>query len=218
MKNKKEVRTLEIDATELRTIRADGEAAKITGYAAVFNKLSENLGGFREKIKPGAFKDSIKDGDVRALWNHDSNFVLGRTKSGTLDLKEDNRGLLMTVTPPDTQWARDLLVSIERGDVTQQSFGFRTLDDKWEVKDDEDIRTLLKVDVFDVSPVTYPAYPDTTVATRSLDEWREDIKKKELESGTSDDEPDPNKPPKPTHREVNRIRRLSLLEKTQKTE
>ncbi len=161
-----------IGISELRTIRAEGEAPKIRGYAAVFNSMSQDLGGFREKIAPGAFKETIEAADVRALWNHDSNFVLGRNKSGTLALSEDENGLMMEVTPPDTQWARDLMISIDRGDVTQQSFGFRTVSDSWEKKDGEEIRTLEEVELFDVSPVTYPAYPDTSVALRSMDEWR----------------------------------------------
>lgn len=153
-------------------LRADGDDGKIRGYAAVFNSLSEDLGGFREQIAPGAFSETLSD-DVRALWNHDANFVLGRTTSGTLSLREDNHGLAIEIDPPDTQQARDLLVSIRRGDVSQMSFGFYTKDDGWEKRDGENIRTLRKVELLDVSPVTYPAYQDTAVAVRSLDTWSE---------------------------------------------
>jgi uncharacterized protein len=160
-------------ALELRA-DGEGEGRKIAGHAAVFDMLSENLGGFREKVEPGAFADTIKEHDIRALFNHDSAFVLGRNVAGTLRLKEDKAGLAIEIDPPDTQGARDLLTSIERGDVSQMSFGFRTLNDKWEETADGDlIHTLLSVRLFDVSPVTYPAYPDTDVAVRSLDVWQQ---------------------------------------------
>jgi len=184
-----------IPVTELRVVRSDGKAPVIRGYAAVFNKLSENLGGFREKIAPGAFKGAIAISDVRSLFNHDSNFVLGRMSSGTLEVKEDREGLLMEVIPPDTQWARDLMVSIDRGDINQQSFGFTVETDQWEEKEGADtIRTLIKIrQLFDVGPVTFPAYPDTSVATRSLEEWRKqksESNQNEPPDGTVDGEPD----------------------------
>ena len=162
-------------------VRASEEnGAKIVGYAAVFNSLSENLGGFREKIEPGAFKESIKTADVRALFNHDPNFVLGRTLSGTLLLSEDDKGLAIEISPPDTQAARDLMTSMQRGDISQMSFGFRTKTDRWETIDGENVRTLVEVDIFDVSPVTYPAYAETDAAVRSLNSWKgEDETKKE---------------------------------------
>ena len=153
-------------------LRADEHDGKIRGYAAVFDSLSEDLGGFREQIAHGAFSDTL-GADVRALWNHDANFVLGRTTSGTLTLREDSHGLAIEIDPPDTQQAKDLLISIRRGDVSQMSFGFYTQDDAWEQRDGENIRTLRKVELFDVSPVTYPAYQDTSVAVRSLDGWTE---------------------------------------------
>lgn len=152
---------------EVRVASDDSGKRRITGHAAIFDTLSEPLYGFREKIDPGAFSDTIKDDDIRALWNHDPNFVLGRNRSGTLKLKEDKTGLQVEIDAPDTQWARDLLVSIERGDVSQMSFGFRTIDDIWEKKEGELIRTLRKVECFDVSPVTFPAYVDTDVSVRS---------------------------------------------------
>lgn len=158
--------------TELRAITDDKGLRHITGYAAVFNSLSDDLGWFREKIDPGAFSETIKTDDVRALWNHDSNYPLGRNKSGTLSLSEDAHGLKIDVQPPDTQWARDLMTSIDRGDVDQMSFGFETLSDRWETVDKQEIRTLIKVRLFDVSPVTFPAYPDTEVGLRSLEEYR----------------------------------------------
>ena len=170
--------------TEIRINRGvDGHGDKLVGYPAMFNRMSEDLGGFKEKIEPGAFKKTIKSSDVRALFNHDRNFVLGRTTNDTLKLKEDRDGLYMECFPPDTQWARDLKVSVDRGDVTQMSFGFSTITDRWETKDEENIRTLEEVELFDVSVVTFPAYPDTSVALRSMEEWRDNIKK--------EDPPDP---------------------------
>jgi hypothetical protein len=162
---------------ELRVIRSEGEPTKIAGYAAVFNRDSEDM-GFIERIAPGAFKKALKNSDTRALFNHDSNIVLGRESAGTLTLKEDERGLFMEVTPPDTQLVRDMVLTpIERGDISQQSFGFTVSSDKWEdVDKDVPKRMILEVrELFDVSPVTFPAYPDTSVALRSLDQTKEDL-------------------------------------------
>ncbi len=143
----------------------------IEGYAALFNVRSELIDGeFVEQIAPGAFTDAIQQDDVRALFNHDPNFVLGRNTAGTLRLEEDQRGLRISLDPPATSWASDLLVSMQRGDVTQMSFGFITLDDAWETENGIMVRTLRKVRLFDVSPVTYPAYPATEVGVRSLQE------------------------------------------------
>ena len=99
--------------------------------------------------------------------NHDPNFVLGRTKNGTLRVQEDETGLAVEIDPPETAWADDLLVSIGRGDISQMSFAFRVGEESWETVDGIDIRTILSFDeIFDVSPVTYPAYPDTDVSLR----------------------------------------------------
>jgi len=143
---------------------------KVAGLAAVFGKLSENLGGFREQIKPGAF-DGVLDNDVRALKNHNPDFILGRTRSGTLRLSITDDGLAYEYDDPDTSYSRDLIKSMERGDVNQSSFAFQVDEDKWdEDQDGRMIRTITKFKrLFDVSPVTYPAYPDTTVAKRSMD-------------------------------------------------
>lgn len=162
---------LEVRAFPLRELRAVGgedEPARIEGYAAVFNSFSDDLGGFREKIQPGAFKKTLAEQDVRALWNHDPNFVFGRTKSGTLTLAEDEVGLRFVIRPPETQWARDHLVTIRRGDVDQMSFMFRSVKDKFDRSaDDEVIRTVYEVKLFDISIVTFPAYPQTSAQVRS---------------------------------------------------
>lgn len=153
---------------------------RIVGHAAVFNKV-DGPPWFRERIAKGAFKDSLKEDDVRALFNHDPSVVLGRNKAGTLTLKEDNDGLWMEIDPPDTQAARDLLTSIGRGDITQASFAFRTVDDKVETVDGEEVRTIKKVKLYDVSPVTYPFYEATDVALRQQ-EWEEKNRVKAVEN------------------------------------
>lgn len=157
-------------------IANDGEEFKIVGHAAVFDSLSEDLGDFREKIAKGAFRESIANADVRALFNHDPNFVMGRNRSGTLRLAEDDIGLSIAINPPDTQFSRDIQVSVARGDINQMSFGFFTKSDRWDKEDGGWIRTLLGVELFDISIVTYPAYPSTDVAVRSL----ENVKKQQF--------------------------------------
>lgn len=156
-------------SVEVRVI--GDETPTITGYSAVFGKDSVNLGGFIERIAPGAFARALREKqDIRALVNHDSGRILGRLSAGTLRLMEDTTGLLAGIDPPDTQVGRDIVTSIKRGDVTGQSFSFRTVEDQWEFKDDgPDLRTLIDVDLFDVGPVTFPAYPDTTADARSLE-------------------------------------------------
>lgn len=150
----------------------NGAPTKITGYAAIFNSPVSIGGYFEEMIAPGAFASSIQSDDVRALFNHDSNYVLGRRSNGSLSLREDEKGLLFEVTPPETSWARDLLLSIERGDISQMSFGFIAKRQEWDESGEIAKRTLLEVELVEVSPVTFPAYPDTTAGVRSLDEWR----------------------------------------------
>lgn len=157
-------------------IRAAGDG-KITGYAAVFNQQSELLyGSFREVIKPGAFGGTLTN-DVRALWNHDTAYVLGRNTAGTLALAEDERGLRVEITPPDTQWARDLMVSIKRGDISQMSFGFQVKKDSWSSTQDDgtQVRTLEEINLHEVSVVTFPAYPQTTVTARSIENKLDDV-------------------------------------------
>jgi uncharacterized protein len=159
---------------EMRVL-SDGQGAKpkIEGYAAVFEVLSEELWGFREKIRAGAFANVIRD-DVRALFNHDPNTVLGRNRAGTLKLEEDTKGLKIEIDPPDTQAARDLLESIRRGDVDQMSFMFATKTDEWKKEEDGTItRTIIELErLLDVSVVTFPAYPQTSASTRCLEEMR----------------------------------------------
>lgn len=155
-------------------IRADSEndKPKIRGTAAVFNELSLDLGGFRERIMPGAFAKTLEEGSTKkAYWNHNSDRVLGSTKSGTLVLEERDGGLYFEIDPPE--WAAEHVESIERGDVDQMSFGFRTVKDRW-AKDEDGrvIRDLVEVQLFEVSPVATPAYPQTDAQVRSVDGHR----------------------------------------------
>ena len=153
----------------LETRAAEGESGPvIEGYAAVFDQLSVDLGGWRERIAPGAFKRTIGESDVRALWDHDAKYVLGRNRAGTLALEEDARGLRIAATPPATQWAADLMTMMKRGDVNQMSFGFYVRQDEWvEEPDFGLVRVVRDVDLFDVSVVTYPAYPATSAEARA---------------------------------------------------
>ncbi len=149
------------------------EKRKMVGHAAVFGQSTDIGGWFREQVEPGAFKSSIKKDDVRALFNHDPNFVLGRNTAGTLTMSEDETGLKVSIDPPDTQLARDLAISIARGDINQMSFSFQVLEEEWKMgeKKELDLRTIKKVRLFDVSPVTFPAYEGTDIAMRSRDAW-----------------------------------------------
>lgn len=156
--------------------RADGKKA-LRGHAAVFNQLSEDLGGFREQIAPGAFLEAIEKDDVRFLLNH-GGLSLARTIAKTLRLSEDERGLAFEadINEEDPDWQL-LLPKVRRRDISQMSFGFsvRPGGQDW-AKDDEGrtVRTLKKLRLFDVSPVTYPAYPQTDIAVRELRCWEQE--------------------------------------------
>ena len=173
---------------EVRVDTAQGQPPVIRGYAAVFGQLSEDLGGFREQLVAGAFSQSLEQSDVRALVNHDPNLVLGRNKSGTLVMREDGTGLAVDITPPDTQVARDLLALMQRGDVSQMSFAFTvSKEDQTWTRDGQGpwIRTIKRIArLFDVSVVTYPAYPQTSAAVRALQDLQshEQLTQAQLES------------------------------------
>ena len=158
-----------LDLAELRVDKPEADGKSIKGYAARFDRWSELIWGmFREKISKGAFDKSLKEADVRALVNHDPNYVLGRNKAQTLRLWEDDKGLAIDIDLPDTTWANDLTVSMERGDINQMSFAFQTVKDEWNAAGDE--RTLLEVKLHDVSVVTYPAYKSTSAKVRGTAE------------------------------------------------
>jgi HK97 family phage prohead protease len=171
MENNTEKRFYDITVEQREVAETEDVTTTIVGHAAVFDKLSENLGGFQERINKNAF-DDVLDNDVRAFFNHDPNHLLARSTSGTLRLSTDNEGLKYEFDVPDTTTGRDLLVSMKRGDITQSSFAFTVEDDSWEVENGMDVRTINKVKrLYDVSPVSIPAYPDANdlvVAQRGL--------------------------------------------------
>ena len=156
-------------------IRAAAAGNTLIGHAAVFNVETVIAGMFRESIAPRAFRKTIKESDVRALFNHDPAHVLGRNKAGTLRLSEDDVGLVCEIDLPDTQTARDLWTSIDRGDISQSSFAFETVKELRTDPDEEAAETLplftvKEARLWDVSPVTYPAYEQTDVVARSAAE------------------------------------------------
>ena len=172
--NENERRFAEPGLIEIR--KQDAKSDRVEGYAAVFNSTT-NLGAFDERIAPGAFDDVLND-DIRILFNHDANFPLARSNKGqgTAKIWIDDKGLKYSFKPGSQSYARDLVEAIERGDVSQSSFGFTIKDQEWEHRDGRDIRTITKLNtLFDLSPVTMPAYTDTAVALRS----KENINKKE---------------------------------------
>ena len=152
-------------------VRDEGDGPIIHGYGAVFDTPSLDLGGWRERIMPGAFKKTLRENkDVLSFFNHDPNQVIGRTSAGTLTVSEDFHGLAYQVKPPDTQWANDLLVSMRRGDVRGSSFMFDVINGKEWVKADDgvDERIVREVRLYEVGPVTMPAYPAADSGVRSL--------------------------------------------------
>ena len=166
---KPETRVLTTSRFELRKA-ADGSRS-ISGYAATFNNLSEDLGGFKEEIAKGAFQRSLNNNpDVLCLYGHDQNQILGRVSSGTLTIAEDNIGLRFTCRLPDTSWANDLIALMERNDVSKCSFGFSCPEggDSWENVNGQLIRTLNQVILYEVSVVGQPAYSQSSVDLRSL--------------------------------------------------
>lgn len=173
--SKKTIREYAVTFTdfEFRTApgQAEGDARIMYGYAALFNSFSQNLGGFREIIRPGAFAKTIQEADIRALWNHDSNLVIGRNKAETLVLSEDDKGLKFEIDPPQNSMGDYWVEAVRRGDVDQMSFTFRTIKDKWIYSDTEepDQRELIEVQLYDISPVTFPAYESTEVGMRMLE-------------------------------------------------
>lgn len=164
-----EIRSIDINIQ--KSADTEGEPLKLRGYAIVYNSLSEPLYGdlFRERINRGAFTKSLLENDQVCLWGHDTRYVLGRKSSGTLILREDEKGLYFEVSMPNTTWARDLKESVDRGDIKQMSFGFKVVRDNW-IDDKETlkeygmpIREVEEITLHEISLVTFPAYPQTNV-------------------------------------------------------
>jgi HK97 family phage prohead protease len=155
---------------------------RLSGYAAVFNRAADILGRFQERIAPGAFRDSLGSADQVALWNHDSSYPLGRKSAGTLRLQEDETGLMFSLDLPDTQMGRDAHTLVTRGDVRGMSFGFTVPEngDEWAMVDGKRTRTLVRVNLEEISPVTFPAFPSTSVEARSLERLAEEAERRIL--------------------------------------
>ncbi len=167
---RKKLRALSARTNDYRCVevRETAHRSSIQGYAIVFNSRSVDLGGFQEIIRPEAVTRTLRDAlDVRALVDHKSAKVLGRVSAGTLKLRTDSRGLAVEIDPPDTTVARDVLELIRRRDISGMSFAFRTLKDEWRMDGDTPIREVLDMSVREVSVVTFPAYPTTSVHYRT---------------------------------------------------
>jgi len=163
-------------SSDIGVEKREDDKRVIKGHAAIFNVV-ESGGWFREQVAPGAFKDSLKTDDVRALWNHNTEIVLGRNKADTLKLWEDDKGLAVEIYPSDTEMVRGYLDMIERGDVSQMSFGFIVKKASWQEEEgQDDLRTIEQVELWEVSPVTFPFYKGTDVSLKSEHRaWREAI-------------------------------------------
>ena len=172
----------EIRSGEPVEIRAEGDTISVSGYAAVFNSETIIGGSYREQIAPGAFADAIGRDDVMFLINHDG-LPMARTKSGTLTLAEDERGLYMSAeldsSDPDV---RAIVPKMKRGDLDKMSFAFSPEVQSWDDSGDMPLRTIRQASLYDVSVVTYPAYQDTDIGLRSLSEFRSAQETKEIES------------------------------------
>jgi uncharacterized protein len=157
--------------------RADNEPPRLIGYAAVFDEATDIGGYFRERVAKGAFSDALTRDDIHALFNHDYNNVIGRKKAGTLTLAEDERGLRVEITPPNTQLARDLMENIKAGNIDQMSFAFSMEGGRqtWDETGETPLRTIERVgELFEVSVVPRGAYPTTEIGLRSLDNHRKE--------------------------------------------
>jgi len=156
-----------MECRSISSVSVDGR--KIVGRPIIYGAQSENLGGFTEVIATGAFKESVS-GDIRALVEHIPHLLLGRTQSGTLRIAEDNTGITIEIDPPDTQAARDLMVSIQRGDISGMSFGFTVPagGDSWDYTKALALRTVNKAVLHEITITSNPAYRNTEVALRNL--------------------------------------------------
>ena len=192
----RDIRQVRAFSSDFKT-RKDGDTPRIEGYFAVFNSDYEIFSGCTESIAPGAFTEELHS-DVRALIDHDTRLVLGRTTAGTLELREDDKGLWggIDINPKDTE-AMNLYARVERGDVSQCSFGFRILKESHEDRGNgQQHFTIEKVKLYEVSCCTFPAYEDTAISARKADieeiekreadVWREEMRKrlKEAMNGT----------------------------------
>ena len=180
----RDIRQVRSVASSFNT-REDNGKLYIEGYFAVFNSNYEIFEGASESVAPGAFDGALLD-DIRALIDHETRLVLGRTSAGTLELRVDEHGLFGRVEiNPNDQDAMNLYARVQRGDVNQCSFGFDILDEEYEVLENGDVHwTIKKVKLYEVSVVTFPAYESTEVVARKND--FEAIKKRQREAWAED--------------------------------
>ena len=180
----KEVRRIHVDKLEVRTIEGT-ENRVVGGYVNKFNQQSSLMRDrwgdeFVEVISESAFNKTLETKSQKALWNHNTDLVLGSVSAGTLNLFVDGIGLRCEITLPNTTWGNDAYESIQRGDVDGMSFGFRCVEDMWSKTQYEDRegykRTILEVELFEVSPCVFPAYPDSQINCRSLESFKEEHK------------------------------------------
>lgn len=169
-----------MEAPELRA-SASGGGVTVKGYAAVFDSPADIGGDWIEVIAPGAFTETLRADDVLALAAHDSARILGRTSAGTLRLQQDQRGLAVEIDLPDTSDGRDVGELVRRGDLKGMSFGFIVRQDEWDERAVPPKRTIRSVDLIEVSAVGRPAYGDTTLALRSLENARNGRNREEAE-------------------------------------
>jgi Escherichia/Staphylococcus phage prohead protease len=166
-------REIRFAGAALRASKSNG-AMVITGRPAVYNSLSQDLGGFKEVLLPGCFDDSLSDQELYAAWNHDDSQIIGRVSAGTLEVDSDRIGLTMRCTLPNSPLGQNVYESIRRGDVKQMSFGMVVIEDRWDIASDNngqqrfERRSISKANLFEVSPVTNPAYTASSVSARSL--------------------------------------------------
>jgi HK97 family phage prohead protease len=160
---------------ELRETEGDG-VPDIVGYAAVYNEVADLGGGRLERIRPGAFTASLEAGEnVYALVQHSREKPLGRRGAGTLTLTDDAKGLFVEIKPPNTQYARDAIESIGRGDIDGMSIGMDFQDAPIAIEDGKLVRSVNRAGLGDVSVATFAAYPGTTIALRSLERFDEQV-------------------------------------------
>lgn len=169
--------------SEFRAVEQNGQLV-IRGYAALYNVETTIGWWYREVLRPGCFDSAIAgEDDVRCLWQHSQLYPLGRLAAKTLILKSDSKGLEYECQLGASQWARDAYDAIKRGDVSQSSFSFEPVEDRWtwsKSANETDLCERVKVRLWDVSPVTYPAYEDTEVSARSKEEWEAARKRRKL--------------------------------------
>lgn len=179
-KTRADIRQVRPIASNFKT-REDGEEKRIEGYFAVFNSIYEIAPGMTESIAPGAFSETL-DGDIRALTDHETMYVLGRNGASTLELREDDKGLWGSILiNPNDQDAMNLYARVERGDVNQCSFGFDILSEETDFREDGSVHwTITSVKLYEVSVCTFPAYAETSVEARK--EQREQIIKRQNEA------------------------------------